>query len=110
MRRRAVSSGASLVISLFLLGLAGCPGRQDQPVTSTDSAAHFQGQTIGVALPAELGFGSAWELSLREWAASTNAEPKLREFDARMNKPLPELLQTGDTAEAANCLIFFPLN
>src|SRR5690349_19542403 len=96
----SVRSGAGSVvrrptwlIPFSLLALVGCPGACDKQKADPMPASAFKGESIGVAVPIEMGFEAAWELNLQEWGTSTEAQPQLHEFEPNAPK-LPTEAET----------------
>jgi multiple sugar transport system substrate-binding protein len=70
----------------LLLVLTGCP---DEKKEERVESLPFTGQNIRIGVPAEMGFRTAWEGPLNEWAAQTGAKYALTE------------LTPGDRSEAS---------
>lgn len=95
----------AVAVGLSCLGLAGCPGEQDADEGKA-APLPFAGQKVEVAVPAGLGFPSAWEGPLTEWQAQTGATLALSEYDpAESSQPAAQF-----AAGAGRTLALFPLD
>jgi ABC-type glycerol-3-phosphate transport system substrate-binding protein len=65
-----------------------------------------------VAVPAGLGFETAWDINLHEWAARTGAEFEFREVDFQDSRAslLERLAPNADKTAGGGGLVVFPLS
>ncbi len=90
-------------LALVLLALTGCPNASD-PAPPAETLP-FAGQEIRIAVPAELGFRTAWEGPLKEWGAQSGAEFVLTEWAPGNDGEPTAAIASGDR----ETLAIFPL-
>lgn len=74
----------SFLLVLVSLTLAGCQGDDD---SQGESALSFEGTSLRLVVPSQMGFEESLRPVLEEWSAQTGAEVQLTAVDYRNRRP-----------------------